>query len=89
MPKTTDDGADIIETAQPDALGWEELRSSGLLWLINTTVLHPRGYALALIQLGGSIVGWRLLGDGSEPWQFAENDPGLDGCFRAIKELMP
>lgn len=48
-----------------------ELRSSGLLWLINRTVFHPRGYALALVQdEAGAVIGWQLDGDGTEPWAF-------------------
>lgn len=50
-----------------------ELRDSGLLWLINRTVFHPRGYALALITSGGQAAGWDLVGDGSEPWRFADD----------------
>lgn len=44
---------------------WAELSSSGLLWLINRVVFHPRGFAL-----GASADGWMLLGDGTEPWAF-------------------
>lgn len=69
-----------------DALGWEEFRSNGLLWLLNTSVLHPRGYALALVQLGGSFVGWTMLGDGSEPWTFI--DGGADHEFAAVNRLL-
>jgi hypothetical protein len=55
---------------------FEDLSTSGLLWLINRTVFHPRGYALAITVTDGKAVGWALLGDGSEPWQFGsdEND---------------
>jgi hypothetical protein len=80
-----DDPEQVVETTAPDAYGWEELRSSGLLWLINAAVLHPRGYALSLAQLGGTIVGWRLLGDGSEPWQF---DRDIDDQFAAVQRLL-
>jgi len=47
-----------------------ELRDSGLLWLINRVVFHPRGYALALhVNSGtGEITGWELLGAGRELW---------------------
>jgi hypothetical protein len=50
---------------------FSELRDSGLLWLINRVVFHPRGYALALEMRDGQAVGWKLLGDGSEVWGFA------------------
>ena len=47
------------------------LKDSGLLWLINRVVFHPRGFALALHEEDGTIVGWSLQGDGSEPWSFS------------------
>jgi hypothetical protein len=47
-----------------------ELRDSGLLWLINRVVFHPRGFALALVMRDGDPVGWKLLGDGTEVWRF-------------------
>lgn len=50
---------------------WDELASSGLLWLINATCFHPRGYALAVHPDGA---GWSLLGDGSEPWCFPDGE---------------
>lgn len=49
---------------------FEDLSMSGLLWLINRTVFHPRGYALAITLDDGKAVGWSLLGDGSEPWEY-------------------
>lgn len=50
---------------------FSELSDSGLLWLINATVFHPRGFALALVgDQNGKITGWELLGDGSEPWVY-------------------
>jgi len=52
-----------------------DLRSSGLLWLINTSVFHPRGFALGLVydESGENCIGWKLLGDGSEQWQFDDD----------------
>lgn len=50
-----------------------ELSTSGLLWLINATVFHPRGWALALHKRGGEIAGWHLQGDGREVWVFEGN----------------
>lgn len=50
---------------------FKDLRDSGLLWLINRSVLHPRGFALALtVADDGEATGWSLLGDGSEPWSY-------------------
>jgi hypothetical protein len=63
-----------------------DLRTTGLLWLINTTVFHPRGYALAIkINEQGEAEGWRLLGDGSEPWRFADD---CDPEFQAVQALL-
>lgn len=67
---------------------WQELKTTGLLWLINAAVLHPRGYALALVYSGGDHnepMGWRLLGDGSEPWIF--NDP-TDEPFTHVESFL-
>lgn len=58
-----------------------DLRDSGLLWLINRVVFHPRGYALALhfedtpdrnLAEGGEVTGWSILGDGTEPWSMGD-----------------
>ena len=56
----------------PEVRPLAELRSSGLWWLINRVVFHPRGYAVAL-EMGddGEVEGWSLLGDGSEPYVYA------------------
>jgi len=62
-----------------------ELRDAGLLWLINTAVFHPRGYALALVREHGEVVGWTLLGDGSEPWRF---DDDCDAEFAAANRTL-
>lgn len=75
-----------------------ELRPTGLLWLINATVFHPRGYALALhFDDEGVCTGWSLQGDGSEPWYFADATEGdrpegystIDELFSAAKALLP
>jgi len=52
-----------------------ELRDSGLLWLVNASVFHPRGLAMALhVDSQGEVTGWSLLGDGNEPWRFDDAD---------------
>ncbi len=67
----------------PTARPFEELTESGLLWLINASVLHPRGVALALVfDDAGHATGWRLLGDGGEPWSFPDG-PEIHERFRA------
>lgn len=74
---------------------WEELKTTGLLWLINASVLHPRGYALGLCRdAAGEVSGWCLLGDGTEPWLFTDDNlpegaPTLDDLLRLTKELLP
>jgi hypothetical protein len=65
-----------------------ELRDSGLLWLLNRVVFHPRGYALALHFEGaapelGECTGWSLMGDGSEPWSMG--DPSQGDIARGAK----
>lgn len=70
----------------PDPVkGWDELRTSGLLWLINRTVFHPRGWALALVSRDGEIVGWQLLGDGGEIWTFGDSE---DAHFAAAQAAL-
>jgi hypothetical protein len=60
-----------------------DLSETGLLWLINRVVFHPRGFALALVKnLDGQILGWSLEGDGSEPWCFEGDE---DQHFRAAE----
>ena len=65
-----------------------ELRSSGLLWLINRVVFHPRGAALALHETpSGEITGWRLLTpDGHEPFTFPD-ETDTEGFRRAEETL--
>jgi len=69
-----------------------ELRRSGLLWLINTSVFHPRGYALALyFEEDGGVSGWTLMGDGTQAWTMGDdpNGPTLDELMLETKKLMP
>jgi hypothetical protein len=53
---------------------FRELSESGLLWLINAVVFHPRGFALAFSMdtLTGQVTGWDIVGNGTEPWQYAD-----------------
>lgn len=67
-----------------------DFEKDGLLWLINKSVLHPRGYALGHIPDTNEFV---LLGDGSEPWRFAtpaENPEAVDENqkFLAVESLL-
>ena len=51
---------------------FHELSDEGLLWLINRTTFHPRGYALSVNKADdGTWLGWNILGDGTEVWTFS------------------
>ena len=64
-----------------------ELRLAGLLWLINTAVFHPRGFALAMhFDDEGNATGWSLQGDGTEPWAFRLEDAEADRLFAAVQD---
>jgi len=66
---------------------FEEFRTNGLLWLINTSVFHPRGFAVGFIYDDeGNLVGWSINGDGTEPWVFAD-DADNDACFDSVNEF--
>lgn len=61
-----------------------DLRDTGLLWLINRVVFHPRGYAFALhydedprTNPDAQCTGWSLLGDGSETWTYGPTPEGV------------
>jgi hypothetical protein len=77
------------EVGHEDSPGREfrELSESGLLWLINATVFHPRGFALALSMdtLTGVVTGWDLIGDGTEPWRYAD---GMAERFAAAEATL-
>lgn len=49
-----------------------DLSATGLLWMINRALLHPRGFALAITvdKITGQATGWQILGHGDEPWTF-------------------
>lgn len=72
--------------AASESRPFSELSDSGLLWLINTSVLHPRGFALALVlDDSGNATGWQLLGDGREVWMFGEE---MHDQFDAIQQTL-
>lgn len=71
------------ETPRPFA----DLRETGMLWLVNRTVFHPRGFALALaIDDAGKAIGWELHGDGREVWRFDEEAD--DAAFRRASAFL-
>lgn len=57
------------DLTEPDAVV-VNLRTDGVLWMVNKSVFHPRGFALAISD-DGFIT---LEGDGSEPWVFGDPD---------------
>lgn len=61
-----------------------DLRVDGLLWMINTTVFHPRGFALGVDKDGDL---W-LFGDGAEAWQFATDDDLAQVAFQAFNATL-
>lgn len=64
---------------------FEALRDHGLLWLINTSVFHPRGMALAFHYDEGELDGWVLYKD-SETWVFSDDDANLS--FESFKDFI-
>jgi hypothetical protein len=79
---------DPIDEVRDDGRPFSELRDEGLLWLINTAVFHPRGYALAIHFDDNEVAtGWSLVGDGSEPWQMPDS-PLIDELFAKTKEIL-
>lgn len=65
----SDDPLDTTKTVKVDFQG------DGLLWLVNKTTFHPRGFALARNPADGEFY---LLADGTEPITF---DHDIDDEF--------
>lgn len=69
----------------------ENLRNSGLLWLINTSVFHPRGYALFLSipteeeKAEGHVESFGFWGDGTEPYSFGDS---TEEEFTALERVL-
>lgn len=62
----------LLTPAQRDSIA--RFKEAGLLWLVNTAVLHPRGYALYVtVAEDGTPVGMAVAGDGTEPWCFGDD----------------
>lgn len=79
-----------VPPAATPILPFEQLRDTGLLWLINTALLHPRGYALAILHDDeGHATSWQLLGDGTERWSFPDSmNDELDARFKAVQRIL-
>jgi hypothetical protein len=70
-----------------DPRPFSELRDTGLLWLINRVVFHPRGWALAYhYDNDGELIGWSLVGDGNEVWSMTPE--GEDEVFAKVQALL-
>lgn len=52
---------------------FDEMVETGVLWAINRTLFHPRGYALTFhYDAVNDLTGWSVQGDGTEAWSFTE-----------------
>jgi hypothetical protein len=79
---------DISAAAGPDHMKRikVDIMDDSLLWLVNRSVFHPRGYALAHDPETGEFL---LYGDGDEPFVFPGNGAEDVSRLARIKELMP
>ncbi|MEV6413862.1 hypothetical protein [Kribbella sp. NPDC051718] len=79
-----------MATLQHIPFTFEALRDTGVLWLVNRAVFHPRGVALAL-HLGttGGVIGWSLVAspDGS-PFTFDGTTIDEAARMQAVEELI-
>jgi hypothetical protein len=70
-----------------DVRPFRDLQTTGLLWFLNRTVFHPRGFALGMVtnndDPSGEYIGWALLGDGCEVWRF-DDTVDEDGYLRSV-----
>lgn len=59
--------------------------ASGVLWAINRTLFHPRGFVLALHRdQHGQVTGWTIEGNGQTVWQY--DDTVLEDDYLAAFE---
>lgn len=73
---------------QVPARPFSEMADNGVLWAVNRTLFHPRGFALWFgTDEHGVSLGWGIDGDGTEPWSFG---PDIDevGKMRAFEALL-
>lgn len=63
-----------------------DIRTDGILWMLNRTVFHPRGFALGINE---DRTGLFLTGDGLEPWRYDESmDTIENGLFNAFEAML-
>lgn len=60
-----------------------ELHDDGVLWMLNTCVFHPRGFAL---QYNPETKDLSLIGDGDEVWVFTEST--AEAAFEKFNALI-
>jgi len=89
---TTAQEFDNEEDAGP-VLSFYDWPEKGLLWLVNTTVFWPRGFALGITGTGDagsgtidSVIGYSIHGDGSSPIS-ASNDELAQKRHDAVEAL--
>lgn len=68
----------------------KKFQDDGLVWLVNTSVLHPRGLALAIhLDDAGEPLGLSIVGEGDEPWIFGDDQVDDEGePFGLIRRYM-
>lgn len=67
----------------------EALRDSGILLMINMQVFHPRGCALSVVlDENDRVIGFEILGDGTEPWHYDQTDPVIDEKWKAFNRML-
>lgn len=84
------DLAQVVQVGPDPGRPMSELADSGLLWLINAAVFHPRGYALTLAAdlATGEVVGWALAGDGRAPWRYDDDGGQAQARFEAAEATL-
>lgn len=66
-------------------LSLQDALDTGLIWMINRTSLHARGYAIGVDAKRGVLT---IQGNGDEPWVFTGIDVDEDAKFRAFHDLL-
>lgn len=63
-----------------------DLHDDGILWMLNRTVFHPRGFAAGFDPVTGN---FQIFGDGTESWNYAESmEQAENERFRAFEALL-
>ena len=62
-----------------------DIQKTGLLWLINRVVFHPRGFALGY---DSETREFTLLGDGQESWHFELPEGEEDDLMHRANETL-